>query len=83
MKDITLRNATQEKNDKISQKCFYLERLCRAGRLSGATLRYLTVHRFRQSDILRSMPVSVHTLEQAHTQVRAGMLRRPEFVMPL
>ncbi len=39
-------------------------------------LRYLAVHCFRQSDILRSMPVSVRVLEQAHAQVRAAIVHR-------
>src|SRR5206468_7747860 len=36
----------------------------------------LAVHCFRQSDILRSMPVSVRVLEQAHAQVRAAIVHR-------
>jgi hypothetical protein len=44
--------------------------------LPGEMLRHLTVHRFGQSDILRSMSVSVHALEQAHTQLRAAIIRR-------
>lgn len=44
--------------------------------LPGETLRHLTVRRFRQSDILRSMSVSVHVLEQAHTQLRAAIVHR-------
>jgi hypothetical protein len=41
-----------------------------------ATLRYLTVHCFPQSDILRLMSVSVRPREQAHTQVRAAIIHR-------
>src|SRR5437016_11889318 len=39
-------------------------------------LRYLAVDCFRQNDILRSMPVSVRVLEQAHAQVRAAIVHR-------
>jgi hypothetical protein len=48
----------------------------RASSLFQRRLRYLTIHRIRQSDIVRSMPVSVHPLEQAHTQVRAAIVHR-------
>jgi hypothetical protein len=37
---------------------------------------HLAVHRFRQSDILRSMSASIRALEQAHTQVRAAIIHR-------
>jgi hypothetical protein len=55
----------QEKNNKISENV-----------LPGETLRHLTAHRFRQSDILRSMSVSFHALEQTHTQLRAAIIHR-------
>jgi len=48
----------------------------KAGSLSGSTRRHLAVHRFRQSDILRLMSVSVRTLEQAHAQVRSAIVHR-------
>jgi len=52
---------------------FYPERRCRAGRLNlGRRYGHLTVHRFRQSDILRSMSA----LEQAHAQVRSAIIHR-------
>jgi hypothetical protein len=34
------------------------------------------VHRFRQSDLLRLMSVSVRTMEQAHAQVRSAIIHR-------
>ena len=37
---------------------------------------HLAVHRFRQSDILRLMSVSVRAPEQAHAQVRAAIVHR-------
>jgi hypothetical protein len=73
MKDNTLRNTMQEKNDKLPQKCFY--QAC-AARPTASILRHLAMHRFRQRDILRSMSVSARALEPVHAQVRAAIIHR-------
>src|SRR5258708_7245915 len=75
MKDITLRNTTQEKKDETPRKCFTLRGGCRARSRSGSTRR-LGRPRFRHCGILGSMSVSVRALEQVHANVRAAIIHR-------